>query len=126
MSDSCEKCGECCKLGLPVILESGEENYIKNKTGSSEWPEKLVFHFNYEEGSNEDLEACHTGKGIYIIQNTAILPQLNGGKKECRFLEGNECSIHDNKPKACRRANCQDQELKEFLNGYSHINLERF
>jgi len=90
MANSCNGCGLCCKL---FLINLSKEEYLSGKY-------RTMFE---EHGVMENFgEAKEHG--------AHLLAQKADGS--CIYLEGNECSIHADRPKVCRDFFCTSKAIK--------------
>lgn len=102
--DTCNQCGVCCKL---FLINLTEEEYKSGKY-------RLVFDELSEDGVTEEFdEAEQCGANI--------IAQKEDGS--CFYLdsETGQCSIHEDRPKACRNFFCSSDN-PQFKNMISKIN----
>lgn len=90
----CNICGVCCNLFLITLTES-EYNSKKYKTQFEKFG--LIKNFN-------KAEQC----GANILQQK----KDNKENENCIYLINNKCSIHKNRPEACRDFFCDSKEEK--------------
>lgn len=82
----CRMCGKCCRI-FYIPLTEEELRSRKFKT-----------EFDYEQIKNVLFDEIE--KNCWNI--------LKRNKNGCVYLKGNKCTIHNNKPKYCRKFFCGD------------------
>ena len=90
MEDKCSECGECCKL---FLINLTEEEY-KSKEFKTQFDK-----FDFIEDFNL-AEEC----GANILEQDS--------KGACIYLEDGRCSIHQQRPEACREFFCTSKDEK--------------
>jgi len=98
MENKCSQCGVCCRLFL-INLTKEEYNSGKYKTQF----EELVFFKDFKEA---------------VSCGANILKQKEDGS--CIYLKNDRCSIHQDRPKACRSFFCSSK-LKKYQAMISQI-----
>ena len=98
----CDQCGVCCKL---FVINLTEKEYKSGK-----------YKTQFEEfGLNKDfLEAEMTGANI--------ITQKKDGS--CYYLKKGKCSIHNNRPEACKAFFCKSKN-PQFKGMIEKINAFR-
>ena len=100
--NKCIQCGVCCKIFLITLTEE-EYRSGKYKTMFSEF------------GMVEDFEEAEKN-------GANILAQQDDGS--CIYLKNGKCSIHEDKPSACKAFFCEskDPEFAEMISKVKEYN----
>jgi Fe-S-cluster containining protein len=100
----CSQCGVCCRL---FLINLNEEEYKSGRFRT------VLEEFGIEEGFKDaEMEGANL-----LAQNE---------DESCIYLEGNKCSIHEDRPQVCRRFFCTSKnrqfagmikKIKEYKSG---------
>ena len=123
----CKFCGECCKFPSANLTEQDEESiklslfektgtlyiYPFNRFGLSISPKEKVI---LEEQANKlGKKIKILPKKIFLTNNGIITYDYFLDAKVCPFLDNNQCSIYEKRPKICRQFPKVENDNKEFL-----------
>jgi Fe-S-cluster containining protein len=97
---ACVQCGECCRLGSPVLHQ---EDLPLLQSGKIPWEQLMTLR------KGEPARSPFDGRP-FVLPEERIKVREKPGRRECVFFDGeaDRCSIYNERPLQCRAQACWD------------------